>query len=153
MRILFICTGNICRSPLAEGILREKARAMNLHIEVDSAGFEQFHVNDPPDERAIKTGRKYGIDISGHRARLFGTEDFKRFDKIYVMDSWHFANAMAFARNEDDRQKVDYIMNAVYPGENIPVQDPWYDGMAAFEKVYHQLDKACEMLISLIGEK
>jgi protein-tyrosine phosphatase len=146
MKILFVCTGNICRSPLAEGILRSKLDKKDLHAIVDSAGFENFHVNDPPDDRAIKTGKKYGIDISGHRGRLMTSRDAEQFDRIYVMDSWHYRNAMKLCSTDDQAAKIDLIMNSVYPGQDIPVKDPWYSGMEAFEEVYHQLDDACEKI-------
>ena len=113
---------------------------------VDSAGLEDFHVGDSPDSRAIATARKHGIDITGHRGRLFVVDDFDRFDKIYIMDSSHYKALSRMSRHEQDLEKVDYVMNAVDPGKNIPVQDPWYDGMDAFDRVYNQLDHACEKI-------
>lgn len=153
MKILFVCTGNICRSPLAEGILREKMKKYGIRGETDSAGFESFHAGDHPDPRAIITARKRNINITGHVARLFKTEDFDRFDKIYVMDDYHYENVERMSRDESDMEKVDYIMNVVYPGENITVHDPWYDGIQAFEKVYEQLDNACEILAKELSSK
>ena len=146
MKILFVCTGNICRSPLAEGILKDKLRKKKILAEVDSAGMEDFHVGDPPDERACIIARKHGVEISGHKGRLFVTDDFDHFEKIYIMDSYHYNALSRMSRNDNDLKKVDYIMNVVQPGKNIPVQDPWYDGMNAFEEVYKQLDQACEKL-------
>ena len=135
---------------MAEGILKDKLRKKKIPAEVDSAGLEDFHVGDPPDERAFITARKRGIDISGHRGRLFVIDDFDQFDKIYIMDAYHYTALSRISRNENDLKKVDYIMNAVEPGENIPVQDPWYDGMNAFETVYKQLDQACEKIADWI---
>jgi protein-tyrosine phosphatase len=150
VKILFVCTGNICRSPLAEGILKEKLRIKKIPAEVESAGLEDFHVGDPPDDRACLVAGKRGIDISGHKGRLFRVEDFDNFDKIYFMDSYHKTVLTGLSRNENDLTKADYTMNAVEPGKNIPVQDPWYDGMNAFEKVYGQLDQACEKIADWI---
>jgi protein-tyrosine phosphatase len=150
VKILFVCTGNICRSPLAEGILKDKLRKKNIKAEVDSAGMEDFHAGDPPDKRAIAVALRYGIDISGHRGRLFETLDFDNFDKIYIMDAYHYMTLAGMSRSDDDLKKVDYIMNAVEPGRNIPVQDPWYDGIEAFERAYRQLDQACEKITEWI---
>jgi len=150
MKVLFVCTGNICRSPLAEGILKDKLRKKGITAEVDSAGFENFHIGDPPDERAIKIAWKHDIDITDHRARLFTRADFDRFDKIYVMDAWHFDNTMRLSRNDNDKEKVDYVMNALYPMNNIPVHDPWYNGISAFEEVFIQLENACEIIAEMI---
>lgn len=153
MKVLFVCTGNICRSPLAEGILKDKLRKNHITAEVDSAGFENFHIGDPADERAIKIAWKHDIDITDHRARLFTREDFDRFDKIYVMDAWHFDNTMRLSRTDEDREKVDYVMNLLYPMKNIPVHDPWYNGMSAFEEVFTQLEKACEIIVKMIRDQ
>jgi protein-tyrosine phosphatase len=146
MKVLFVCTGNICRSPLAEGILREKFRSYGIKGFVDSAGFESFHLGDMPDERARKVARDHGINISDHAARLFTVIDFDRFDRIYVMDNWHYQNVMRLARNDEDRAKVDFTMNVVNPAKNLPVPDPYYDGSGAFERVYLMLDSACEKI-------
>jgi protein-tyrosine phosphatase len=153
INVLFVCTGNICRSPLAEGILREKLRKNNIPAEIDSCGFESFHVGDPPDARAQSVALNHGIDISGHRGRLFTTSDFERFDLIYAMDSSHYSNIMRLCRNDSDRAKVDYILNMLYPGQNLGVQDPWYHDIRAFEKVFVQLDNACDRISDHIIEK
>ena len=135
---------------MAEGILKAKFKELNYSGTVDSAGFENFHTGDSPDERAIDTMRKRGIDIRGHVARLFSVKDFDSFDRIYVMDSYHYSNVAQLARDDKDMEKVDYIMNIVNPGSHQHVNDPWYDGMNAFEKVYEQLDKACSLLAKKI---
>jgi len=150
MKILFVCTGNICRSPLAEGILKAKLGNNNIPAYIDSCGFESFHVGDQPDERAQKVARKRGINISDHLARIFSITDFDRFDRIYVMDHSHYNKLMKLARHEYDRNKVDYIMNSVHPGENLPVNDPWYDDMHAFEMVFDQLDNACDKIAMVL---
>lgn len=138
---------------MAEGILRAKLKEHNIPAEVDSAGLEAFHIGDSPDKRAILTSNSHGIDISSHRARLVTEKDFDRFDKIYVMDSYHFYQLLSLARTDKDMEKIDYTMNVLYPGKNIPVQDPWYDGMNAFEKVFEQLDKACEKIVKILYEQ
>jgi protein-tyrosine phosphatase len=153
MKVLFVCTGNICRSPLAEGILREKFSVCGIKGFVDSAGFESFHLGDMPDERARKVAREHGINISGHQARLFSVKDFDLFDRIYVMDNWHFQNVMRLARNDADRAKVDFTMNAAEPGKNKPVPDPYYDGYGAFERVYIMLDSACGKIAESVLRK
>lgn len=146
VRILFVCTGNICRSPLAEGILRDKLQHINFHAEVDSCGFESYHAGDRPDERAVKVARLRGIDISSHQARLFNINDFERFDYIYAMDSSHYNNIMRLAKNNAHKIKVDYLLNVLYPGQNLGVMDPWYHDIKAFERVYLQLDEVCTQL-------
>jgi len=150
INILFVCTGNICRSPLAEGILREKLKESNIPAGVDSCGFESFHVGDQPDARARSVAQANGIDISGHRGRLFNQADFDHFDYIYAMDSSHYSNLMRLCRNGADRAKVDYVLNMVHPGQNCDVQDPWYHDMRAFEKVFQQLDEACSRIAAHI---
>ena len=117
---------------------------------VDSCGFEAFHVGDAPDARAVFVARKYGTDISTHRARLFTVKDFDESDFIYVMDSSHYRQTMALARNDSDKSKTDYTLNILYPGQNQGVQDPWYHDTDAFEKVYRQLDQACEAIAQKI---
>jgi protein-tyrosine phosphatase len=150
MNILFVCTGNICRSPIAEGILRMKYSQHHISGIVDSCGFESFHTGDTPDPRAQKVARDNGIDISNHRARIFQVHDFDRFDHIYVMDSYHYQSVMRIARTQQDRQKVDFILNVVKPSSNLPVQDPYYDRNEAFQAVYEQLEEACEALVQSI---
>ena len=146
MKILMICLGNICRSPLAEGILRSKAMEYGLDFEIDSAGFEYCNVGMSPDSRAVAVGRKYGIDITGIRSRLFEYADFQYFDRIYIMDRNNYNDVMAMAKTDEDREKVDYILNEVYPGENRYVKDPYYGGTDGFETVFKQLDEACDAI-------
>ncbi|MHC1707528.1 MAG: low molecular weight protein-tyrosine-phosphatase [Bacteroidales bacterium] len=152
MKILFVCLGNICRSPLAEGIMRDKISKAGLSgsIYVDSAGFEPFHQGDSADTRAIKVARDHGIDLSAHRARLFNYDDFKNFDLIYVMDRHNYRDVMNMAREDSDSQKVDYLLNAVNPGSNAAVPDPWYGNYQDFEHTYQLLDKATEGLLKAL---
>lgn len=141
-----VCLGNICRSPLAEGILRKKTQEAGIDVEIDSAGFESCNVGDCPDYRTLENAKRNGLDISDLRARLFRTNDFDRFDKIYVMDEGNMRMVRRMARSEADMTKVDYIMNAVYPGKDFCVADPYYSGERSFQQVFDQLDEACEII-------
>jgi len=136
---------------MAEGILRHKITGAGLTAETDSCGFESFHVGDHPDQRAQAVCRKYGIDISSHVSRLFIKQDFDRFDRIYVMDASHFYSVSRMARSAEDLKKLDYILNLLYPGKAMPVDDPWYHDIQAFEKTYRQLDAACTILVEDIS--
>ncbi len=131
---------------MAEGILRKKFSDLRIQGEVDSCGFESYHAGDPPDERAIMVSAKRGIDIRRHQARLFVTGDFDRFDRILVMDSSHYTRIMRLVRGNQDRAKVDYVMNITEPGKNLEVPDPWYHDRNAFEQVFVQLEKVCQAL-------
>jgi|WetSurMetagenome_2_1015567.scaffolds.fasta_scaffold389781_1 protein-tyrosine phosphatase len=146
MKILMVCLGNICRSPLATGILRDQFKKLGINGTVDSAGFEPYHIGDNPDERAQDIAKKHGIDISQHTARLFRKEDFDQYDKIYVMDDSNYHDVMYMARNAEDKKKVDYIMNVITPGNNDEVPDPYYGGLYKFEEVYTLLEKACKKI-------
>jgi protein-tyrosine phosphatase len=147
-RILFVCLGNICRSPLAEGILRYKANFHGLDLTIDSAGTGNWHIGEYPDKRAIKIARERGIDISKQIARQFTEEDFENFDKIFVADAEVYDQVVDRALNREHKLKVDYIMNLVYPGQNLPVPDPYYGGNDGFAKVFDMLEKACDQIIS-----
>jgi len=143
-----VCLGNICRSPMAEGIMKHKLKENNLNqVEVDSAGFEPFHQGDHPDRRGMATTKSHGIDISGIRSRLFQVSDFDRFDKIYVMDNTNYQDVIREARNEDDKMKVDFLLNQIHPGSNSPVPDPYYGGDEGFETVYNLISKACDQIV------
>ncbi len=148
MRILMVCLGNICRSPLAEGILRYQLEEKGIFdIEVDSCGFEAYHLNDSPDKRSVEVGLKYGIDIRSQRQRLFKYEDFEKFDKIYVMDSNNYSDIASMALTKNDLKNVDFITNILYPNQNKAVPDPYYGGKDGFEKVYKMLDECCKAII------
>jgi len=152
MKILMVCLGNICRSPLAEGILQAKVTARNLPVQVDSAGTANYHSGDDADLRSVEVARNHNIDISKHRGRQFISADFDRYDKIYAMDSANYRDILNLARNESDRSKVELIMNVVDPGSNMEVPDPYYGGSNGFENVYHMLDEACEIITDEIEE-
>ncbi len=142
-----VCLGNICRSPLADGILRFKAKCENLDWVIDSAGTYSGHQGENPDPRAIAIAKKYGVDISSLVARPFSKKDFDEFDKIYVMDSSNYRDVLKLAVDEAYEQKVEMIMNVVRPGKNQPVQDPYFGGDEGFDAVYKMLDEACEKII------
>ncbi len=148
-----VCTGNICRSPMAEGLMREKSKQAGLGVVVDSCGFEPFHLNDPPDDRAIYEMKKHGIDIANHTMRLFRQADFDLFDFIYVMDQSHYRNVIRYARSESDRKKVDYIMNAAGHGNNRHVPDPYYGRQSDFETTYSLLDQATDAIINELSKR
>mgnify|MGYP006176004041 FL=1 len=136
-----VCLGNICRSPLAEGILQSKVN--NTLFFVDSAGTAAYHVGNLPDARSIAVARSYGIDITYQKARKFTVKDFDTFDIIYVMDASNYQNVLLVARNDSDIQKVKMILNETHPDKNESVPDPYYGGNAGFENVYKMLEEAC----------
>jgi protein-tyrosine phosphatase len=146
MNILFVCLGNICRSPMAEGILKKLYRDHNIKGVVESAGFESFHINDHPDKRSIQVARKHGIDISKKQARLFRKEDFDVFDRIYVMDALNMSDVSEIA-NEEQMKKVDYLMNVLEPGSNKVIPDPFTSGIEDCEKVFQLMESACQKLL------
>lgn len=138
MKILMVCLGNICRSPLAEGIMRHLAAAKGLDWEIDSAGTGNWHIGHSPDHRSVKEARKNGVDISGLAARQFQVADFDAFDRIYVMDRNNYADVVRQARNAADKAKVHYLLP-----EQQEVPDPWFDD-ALFAPVYKMIFVACE---------
>ena len=145
-----VCLGNICRSPLAEGILQEKINSKGLDIEVDSAGTGSWHIGKKPDSRSIEVAKKYQIDISNQRARQFSTNDFKEFDVIYAMDGSNLSDIVSMASGADEIKKVKLILNETSPTKNNPVPDPYYGEEDGFENVYRLLDEACEEIIKNI---
>ena len=148
-KILMVCLGNICRSPLAEGIL--KSKTAHLDILVDSAGTAAYHIGEKPDIRSIEIANKYGIDLSNQRARQFSINDFDDFDKIYAMDTSNYSNIISLARDESDRDKVDVILNEINPESFQSVPDPYYGGATGFQDVYDMLDKACDKIVKQIA--
>lgn len=148
MRILMVCLGNICRSPLAEGILQSKI--LSDSIIIDSAGTSGFHQGELPDPRSIAVAQLNGIDITNQRSRKFLVEDFDKFDLIYAMDQSNYQNLIDLARNKDDESKVKMILNESNPNENLNVPDPYYGGDKGFDNVFRMLDEACEVIASKI---
>lgn len=142
-KILMVCLGNICRSPLAEGILRSK---LPKDFTVDSAGTGGWHAGEQPDKRSITTARNRGIDITQQRARQFKKSDFDTFDFIFVMDNQNLKDILALTTSENQKNKVQMILEEVFPGERVDVPDPYYGGADGFEKVFDMLDEACESI-------
>ncbi|MDG2226523.1 MAG: low molecular weight phosphotyrosine protein phosphatase [Flavobacteriales bacterium] len=141
-----VCLGNICRSPLAEGVLQEKLNRKGLDIKVDSAGTGGWHVGQRPDLRAIAIANKYGVDISHQKARQFSPTDFQEFDIIYAMDGSNLSDIVALAKSSEDIEKVGLILDELNVENNNYVPDPYYGGDEGFEKVYQLLDAACEII-------
>ena len=150
MKVLMVCLGNICRSPLAEGILREKLRKRGVGAEVDSAGTAAYHVGEKPDKRSQEIANKHGIDITYQRARQFTKEDFEHFDKIFVMDKHNYNDVLGMVTKPEDKTKVKMILNVLDPGNNRGVPDPYYGGRDGFQIVYDMLDKACDIIVEEI---
>jgi len=145
MKVLMVCLGNICRSPLAHGILESKVKQSNLDWVVDSAGTSGWHNGEKPDKRSIEIAQQYGIDISNQSSRQFKKVDFNLFDLILAMDVSNYNDILSLAESNQDREKVKMILNFTYPKENRQVPDPYYEG--GFDGVYHMLEEACESLI------
>ena len=146
MKVLMVCLGNICRSPMAEGIMRHKTAKFGSLWQIDSAGTMGWHKGNPPDKRAIDTARKNGVDISSQRSRQFQTTDFDYFDAIFVMDASNLQAVLAMADTPEQRQKVSLLLEkgrVEYP--NFEVPDPYYDGR--FQEVFDLIDKACETIV------
>ena len=139
-----VCLGNICRSPLAEGILAAKCE--NLPVVVDSAGTSAYHIGHQPDPRSQHIATLNGINIGDQRARELMCSDLETFDLIYAMDSSNYTNILKLAKNEDDKKKVRLILNESNPGQNRAVPDPYFGGDQGFETVYNLLDDACEVI-------
>jgi len=146
MKILMVCLGNICRSPVAEGVLRHLATNKNLNIEVDSAGTAAYHVGEHPDHRSVKNAKKNGVDISKLKARKFLIADFENFDRIFVMDESNYKNVISLTSISKHHEKVDFLLNHAFPGENLPVPDPSYGLEKDFEEVFQLIFKACDKL-------
>lgn len=138
-----VCLGNICRSPLAEGILRSK---ISKEHTVSSAGTISFHEGEHPDERSIKTANKYGVDISWQRAQYFDKKFFDKFDKIFCMDVKNYQDVVSLAESETQRNKISMILNEAGNHGRAEVPDPYYGTMSDFENVYQMLNDACEVI-------
>ncbi|MGB0166149.1 MAG: low molecular weight protein-tyrosine-phosphatase [Luteibaculum sp.] len=150
MRVLFVCLGNICRSPLAEGILRHKAAQLGLEIEVDSCGTAAYHIGELPDTRSMDVAEKNGVDLSNLRARQFDAGDFEIFDYILVMDKQNQADVLQLASADHHRAKVHLFLEVYGNSGSKEVPDPYYGGEDGFVKVYEMLDRACDRFLSQV---
>lgn len=144
VKILMVCLGNICRSPLAEGILQSKLPADKF--KVDSAGTGNWHAGQGPDKRSVATAKNRGLDISCQIARQLKVNDFTEFDHIYVMDNSNLRDVLRLAPNEAAKAKVKLMMDEIFPGQDVDVPDPYFGGPEGFDKVYDMLDEACEIV-------
>lgn len=147
MKILMVCLGNICRSPLAHGILQGKISDAGLNISVDSAGTNGFHDGELPDVRSIAKASEYDLDITNQQSRQITKNDLRDFDLIYAMDASNYNNIIALCSSEEEKAKVKMIMNEVEEGKNVSIPDPYFGGEDGFEKVYQMLDLACDKII------
>lgn len=143
-RILMVCLGNICRSPLAEGVMRSKLNPSKF--EVDSAGTSGYHAGESPDPRSVEVARKNGIDISQLKGRQFVASDFQYFDYIFVMDKSNYANVVALAHSEQEKNKVSLLLDALGTPEQKELPDPYYGDKTQFRIVFSQIEKACEQI-------
>lgn len=143
MKILMVCLGNICRSPLAEGIMKTKLPEDYM---VDSAGTISLHEGEHPDRRAVKTAANHDIDISQQRSRPITRKDFEVFDKIYCMDIDVLDDVVSKTKNEEERQKVSLFLEVMGDRKNTEVPDPYWGDMKDFEAVFQLLDKGCEAI-------
>lgn len=148
MKILMVCLGNICRSPLAEGILQDKARKAGLSWSVESAGTNGYHVGEAPHRLSQKVAQLRGIDICQQRSQRFTAADFDRFDKIYAMAADVIDEMKWIAKGKYDASKVDLLMNELYPGKNKDVPDPWYGPEPGYHDVYDMIEAACDKIIA-----
>jgi protein-tyrosine phosphatase len=144
IKIVMVCLGNICRSPLAEGILASKLPQDKFGV--DSAGTGSWHIGQSPDERSIAVAKKNGLDISYQKGRQFSSADFDTFDYIFVMDNSNYDNVIALAETNQQKEKVKLIMNELTPQQNKDVPDPYFGMHNGFDIVYTMLDEVCEII-------
>jgi protein-tyrosine phosphatase len=143
-RILMVCLGNICRSPLAESILKSKLDPDKF--EVDSAGTSGYHDGELPDRRSIDVAKRNGLDITDQRSRLFTKKDFKDFDHIFVMDTSNYEDVLAMADDDQEKNKVSLILDKIFPGEDQSVPDPYHNSIDGFKQVYEMLEESCSVI-------
>ena len=140
-----VCLGNICRSPIAHGILQTKIELEGLEWQVDSAGTSGWHAGELPDPRSIQVAQSNGIDLTSQRSQKFESSFFETYDLIVAMDSSNYSNICALASDESQKEKVKLLMNYAYPGENRQVPDPYYEG--GFQAVFDMINLAVDNLV------
>ncbi|HEU0138001.1 MAG TPA: low molecular weight protein-tyrosine-phosphatase [Flavobacterium sp.] len=151
LKILMVCLGNICRSPLAEGLLASKLPKDKFTV--DSAGTGNWHVGKQPDPRSIAIAKLNGLDISTQKGRQFSVNDYDEYDYIYVMDNSNYKDVLALAPNEQAKSKVKLILDELFPGENVDVPDPYFGLPNGFETVYAMLNEACDNIAKKLISK
>jgi protein-tyrosine phosphatase len=151
VKILMVCLGNICRSPLAEGILASKLPKGKFTV--DSAGTGSWHIGHSPDKRSIATAKKNKIVISNQKGRQFKTSDFDEFDYIYVMDISNYDDVLLLAKTAEHKNKVQLILNELFPDENVDVPDPYFGVSNGFDNVYEMLDEVTDIIAQKLIEK
>lgn len=151
VKILMVCLGNICRSPLAEGILASKLPQDKFSI--DSAGTGSWHGGHAPDKRSIAVAQKNGLSIDNQKGRQFKTSDFDEFDYIYVMDNSNYRDVIQLAKTQEHKNKVSLILNELFPGENVDVPDPYFGAANGFDNVYEMLDEVAEIIAQKLIKK
>jgi protein-tyrosine phosphatase len=147
MKILMVCLGNICRSPLAEGILKYKIAKAGLDWTVESAGTNGYHDGEAPHHLSQRVAKLNGIDICDQRSRRLAPEDFDRFDKIYALAEDVLFDIKRIAKKKFDPSKVDLLMNELHPGKNMDVPDPWSGPEEEYHEAFKLIDMACEKII------
>ncbi|MEO8238929.1 MAG: low molecular weight protein-tyrosine-phosphatase [Flavobacterium sp.] len=151
VKVLMVCLGNICRSPLAEGILASKLPKNKF--KVDSAGTGSWHVGHSPDKRSIAVAQKNGLCIDDQKGRQFKTSDFDEFDYIYVMDNSNYNDVIHLAKTPEHKEKVQLILNELFPDENVDVPDPYFGVTNGFDNVYQMLDEVTDIIAKKLIDK
>ena len=143
-----VCLGNICRSPLAEGVMAKKMKELNLPCFIDSAGTGAWHSGEPPDQRSIDVARKYGIDLANQRARQIKVEDLETFDLVFTMDQSIQKDVISLTENKDQKAKINLFLGYAGTSNSQDVPDPYWGGKEEFEATYYLIDQACDQIIA-----